>query len=290
MALTLKALRQAVGKELHECVTGMATSGTAYSLTDTALIDPDESSSRLDRSWVRLFSSYGLQSETRRVRQTDPDGSWTGYDPQSGTLTWSNAITTPVAAGDEYEIHTLLDPEDLDRLIDRGLSRCYYLDYVDLPLVGNQREYDLSIYPWLMRKEQVVEVFVLYGETGERRQLPVEWFEVTEDEGTLTLLVRPYTLTGSYLRVQCLHPYGTGIWDEYGITCPLDWAIPAVLVEVYQYLRRHSPAQDTERYKEAQLEAAAEFSRKCYQYQPRVNRRIQHKDSPFGVDSSTVVR
>lgn len=288
MGLTLKALRQAVGRELHECVTGKATSGTAYSLTDTALIDPDESSSRFDRSWVRLFSSFGLQSETRRVRQSDPNGRWTGYNPEEGTLFWSVPVTTPPEPGNEYEIHTLLNPEDLDRLIDRGLSRCYFLDYVDLPIVREQREYDLSAYPWMMRKEQVIEVFVLYGETGKRRQLPVEWFEIIEDEGTLTLLVRPYNLTG-LLRVQCLHPYSMGVWDEQGINCPLDWAIPAVLVEVYQFLRRHSPAQDTERYQEAQLEAAAEFSRKCYQYQPRANRRIQHRDSPFGVDSSMVV-
>ena len=77
-----------------------------------------------------------------------------------------------------------------DRLTDRGLSRCYYLTMWTFPLSGT------GIRPiaetWLMRKEQVIDVLILYGESGQRRQLPVEWFEVTEDEGTLTLLVRPY--------------------------------------------------------------------------------------------------
>lgn len=284
MGVTLKTLRQEIGKDLRECATGRVDSATAYTLTDADLIDPDESSSLYDRAWVKLFTSGGLASATRRVRASSD--TVMGYDPASGTLRWARALDTIPSAGDEYELHTLLSPDDLDRCIDAGLARCHYLDDLEIATVDAQREYDLSAYTYLTSAGQIVDVFWLYGDTANRRQLiPVNWFEVQEQvidgEKALTLRIRPisYSTATATLVIRHTRPYGTGIWTEDGTACPLRWAKAAALVEVYRYLQMHSPAEDAQRYQQEQLKAAADFTSLAYQYQPRPARRVQHSES-----------
>jgi hypothetical protein len=280
MGTTLKTLRQEIGKDLRECTTGRVDSATAYTLTDADLIDPDESSSLYDRAWVTLYTLGGLTSATRRVRATGDNA--TGYDSASGTLRWARALDAIPDVGSEYEVHTLLSPDELDRCIDAGLARCYYLDDLNITVVSGQREYDLSSYTYLTEKGQIIDVFWLYGATANERQLiPLDWFEVVEDAGALTLRIRPltYSISTATMVVRVVRPYGTGVWTEDGTNCPLRWAKAAALVYVYQFLQAHAPAQDASRYEREQAKAAADFTTLCYQLQPRPPRRIQHTEA-----------
>ncbi len=283
MGTTLKTLRQLIGLELGECITGRVDSATAYTLTDADLIDPDESSTLYDRAWLKLYTSAGLDSAVRRLRAANEETGVKGYDPDSGTLRWTRALDSVPEAGDEYELHTLMAPDDLDRCIDNGLARCYYLDDISIPVVSDRREYSLSAYTYLTDITQIIDVFWYYGDTSQERQLiPLEWFNVQADSNALTLHIRPltYSTATATLLLRVVRPYGTGIWTEAGTACPLDWAKAAALVECYTWLQNHAPAQDAKRYEAAQLKAAANFAALCYKYQPRPSRRIQLDDTP----------
>ena len=282
MSVSLKALRQAVGKDLGACITGTVDSGTTTSITDAELLDADEAESLFVRNWVKLHIAAG--SETRRVRVTD------GYAPDTGTLAWGRATSGTPAASEEYEIHTLMDPDDLDRLINEGLKRCFYIDQEEITVVSGQREYSLAAYTWLTRKKQVVKVLWIQGTTLlKQRQLPM-WFWIEEDAGALTLHVDPYTAkTNESMLLMGTRAYSTLASDTATTDCPEDWARAAAILEVYQWLIRNGPAQDVERYRVARDEAAEAFSGKCRRYAPRPTFVVRHPDVGLGLPDSSVV-
>ena len=282
MSVSLKTLRQDIGQDLGACIVGTVDSGTTTSITDAELLDADESESKFVRNWLTVHIAAG--SETRRVRVTD------GYAPDTGTLAWGRAMSGTPAAGEQYEIHTLMHPDDLDRLINEGLKRCFYIDEEEITVVSGQREYDLSAITWLTRKKQIIKVLWVQGtDANEQRHLPM-WFWIEEDAGALTLHVQPYTpATGQTMLLIGTRAYSTLATDASTTDCPEDWARAAAILEVYQWLIRNGPAQDVERYRVARDEAADVFSGKCRRYAPRPTFVVRHPDVGLGLPDSSVV-
>ena len=195
----------------------------------------------------------------------------------------------PVGA-EEYEIHTLMHPDDLDRLINNGLKRCHYLDEEEIAVVSGQREYDLSDITWLTRKKQVNKVLWIQGSTANKqRHLPM-WWQIEEDAGVLTLHVRPYTVTtGQNMLLIGTRPYAVLATDAATTDCPEDWAKAAAILEVYQWLTRGGPAKDVKRYQAARDEAADVWYEKCRRYAPRPTFVVKLPDTGSRVPPSSVV-
>jgi len=279
---TLKTLRQDIGFDLGACIVGAVDSATTTSITDAELLDADESETKYARNWVKVHLTAG--AETRRVRETD------GYAPDTGTLAWGRAMSSTPAAAQEYEIHTLMHPDDLDTLINRGLKRCYYLEEEEITVVSGQREYDLSSITWLSRRSQVAKVLMIQGTTAlKQRQLPM-WWSVEEDAGVLTLHVEPIsTSSGETMLLIGIRPYAVLASDATATACPEDWVRAASVLEVYQWLMRNGPAQDVERYKAARDEAAEVWYEKCRRYAPRPTFVVQLPDTGSGLPDSSVV-
>lgn len=283
MSTSLKALRQDVGKDLGACITGTVDSGTTTNIVDAELLDADESDSLFTRNWVKVHLSAG--AETRRVRVTD------GYAPDTGTLAWGRAMSSTPAADEEYEIHTLMHPDDMDRLINEGLKRCFYIEQEEITVVNGQREYELSAITWLTRKRQVAKVLLIQGTTSlKQRHLPM-WFWIEEDAGTLTLYVQPCNrASGETMLLIGTRAYSTLATDAATTDCPEDWARAAGRFEVLQWLVRGGPAKDVERYRVARDEAAQVFSGMCRRYAPRPTFVVRHPDVGLGIPDSSVVR
>lgn len=181
MATSLKALRQAVGKALAECYVGHVEGATENTLSDSALVDLGSASSRFVGGWVKLTTG-AQRGAVRGVID---------YAPTTGQLTLSRSWTVP-AATDEFELHWMLSPTDLDEAINEGLTHCCYVREVVLGVVPGQRNYSLAAYTWLARKPQVRAVFWRQADgAGGYRYLPVAWWQVREDSGVLTLDIQP---------------------------------------------------------------------------------------------------
>lgn len=163
MATSLKSLRQGLGLDLAECTVATVSSGSATTITADALVDHDASSSRYDRAWLKVTSGNAAGS-VRRIRETDKDEIVKGFDPENGILQWSRELSDAPSAGDEFEIHQLLDPDRMDTLINRALQRCTYLEQENITVVSGRPEYSLAAYAWLTRTPQVQQVYWRYGE------------------------------------------------------------------------------------------------------------------------------
>jgi len=127
------------------------------------------------------------------VRVTDEDAGVTGYVPSTGGLTWARALDNAASEGDEFELHQLMDPDELDRRINTAITRLYYVNEELITVVSGQREYSLSDYTWLTRPGQVLDILWIKGSTALKKTYPpVNWFRIEEDAGALTLHIEPY--------------------------------------------------------------------------------------------------
>lgn len=268
MAITLKELRQELGQDLKECWVGTVDSATAHSITDAEIKDPDESATRFERCWCRVHPTGG-SAVTRRLKATQ------GYVPSTGVIAWTEALGVIPTAADQYELHSLMRPEELNRLINKGLERCWHVYREKIPVVSGQREYDLSALTWFTDPTQILDVQDIGGTGAEQSYYPLEWFEVIEEPeaATLTLLVEPRTYDEMLL--VCRRPYAELTSDTDPTTCPKSWALAAALVEVYRYLIRTGPGEDTARHEKKLAAAGRIFSNESKMRMPRQQMRIQ---------------
>lgn len=282
MSVSLKTLRQTLGLSVGECIVSTLTgTPTATVLYDETLADSGESAQLYQGAYL-LMTSGAQSGQVRRVSE---------YAQANGALTMGRAFSSAPAAGDTYEMHKLMAPADLNRCINEGLGRCWYLTREELTIVEGQREYALSGYTWLTQPAQVVNVLWKSGDTASAyRYNPLDWYHVSEDAGELTLHIRPYTAESTdALVLQAIRPYEELASDSATTDCPQAWALAAARMMVYRWLMYNAPAQDVGRYKEQYALASAEFAGLNRRYAPRPPRRAQHSDSPQrGVDSDIV--
>ena len=283
MATTLKTLRQTLGESLNECYLGVIAAGTLVTLLyDTTLIDPDDTPSRFDRAWVKIVSGPA-DGEIRRVRQTDVDAGIAGYDQELGTLQLSRALLNLPVAGNEYELHTRLDPDQIDSLINSTLGKCYYIEREIIDPVAEQREYSLAAYTWLTEQSQVQQVYWRYGDTAAQYQYrPMRWWEISEDAGVLTLHVKPYDTDGKYI-VEGTRSYAELATDAATTKCPPDWVRAGAEMLMCRFLAEKGPAQDAARMKKKEDEARERFIGLSRRFQPRPRVRILHPQTPWVV-------
>src|SRR3989304_8769551 len=98
-------------------------------LTETVLDWDVLNPQRLPGAWIRFSYTNlveGALEPTRRITQ---------FNPSTGVITFTPAITDPDDGNVDYEIHYDVHPLEADRAINRVLRNTYLLAYVALSLV-----------------------------------------------------------------------------------------------------------------------------------------------------------
>ncbi len=258
MSVTRKEIRQAVGYALRDMVAGTFSEVTTSDFTDYDRIDANASDSKYSNAWVYIVS--GVRAGTERRIAT--------FAPATGVFTISRSWDLPAAA-DEYEIHQLLEPEEINRLINEALVTLPYEVSEVISHVDEQAQYDLSSYPWLTDWNQVVDLRWRYGDTdGEYLYYAVPYWQVRDIGGVLTLCVPPERVGGD-LVMTCHRYYDALNEDTDATTCPLDWVQQAVIAGAYALLARQAPAKDANRYDEKWAREMTVLGQKNRKYAPR---------------------
>ena len=266
--LTLKIMRQQLGGLLREITIGTVDSATSTTITDADLIDSGESATVYDRAWLRVSDT------TRRIVNK-------GYDPATGTVTIGRAFSTAPVAGDEYELHTMISPTELDECINRALTSLYYEREQAITVVADQTEYDLSSYNWIVGREQVLGVYVRTGTTVNQyryKSLP-KWGMGRKPAASTASNAMPDT--GLYLQVSALGdtdssiiivgmcPYDKLSSDSSATTAPYDWVMAAAEFQVYDLQIRDAPSTDRKIYEEKMRLVGTRLTVLNRQYMPR---------------------
>lgn len=263
MAISLRDLRREVGYDLNELYVGTVFSATNTTITDVNLLDSIEMSNRFASGWVYLLYADG-STATRRIVAG-------GYMPQTGTLTLSSRIVPP-SAGDEFEIHLAAPPETINRCINLALQRLYYRDEALIPVSADAVEYGLDDYvQQVSLPQQIYEVDWLEQE-GDRPTPLYDWY-VEQNRGDYqnVLYIGPSSVQDSgYYLVRYVRPYDPLQSETETTNAPTPWVKTAAMVEVYDWLSRNAPAQDTARYEAKREQERLRLLALSATYAPRV--------------------
>jgi hypothetical protein len=244
-------LRQNIAKAMQEYTSGtMAAGCTTTTILSDDLIDTGESEGRYKGSW--LYYTYSVYEIIRRLDT---------YAPTTGAITVTRPLATVPSAGQAFEIHSLLSPDEINTCINEALARCHYLKDVQLTLIAGQRQYDLSGELYLTNPDQVVDVVVRTGSTASQYTFtPVRPFRVRQAAlGTITLDVPSWVgshVSPSVLYYKVVERYPPIASDVTYTYCPSDWVEAGALMFAWKLLAEKGPATDTERFKKKQIEAA----------------------------------
>jgi hypothetical protein len=151
---------------------------------------------------------------------------------------------------------------------------------------------------WLTDPRQIAEVYYSSGAEMYRslRQIPFQTYMVTNDDGDteIWLKLAPYTLEDDdcFIMEAWRHP---ALYTDDGSAMLLhvDWEMPLCLALTYEYLTRHGPAQDAERYQKAMQIEMHKFYEMSKLYAPRPRLRVQMPGDVLRSDgtlSSLIVR
>lgn len=273
MAITKKQLRQLVGQELAGSLwlTGTVLAAPAPTTLSFAVNELVDSGYEVDAFRDRYLYHVASQS-SRRIKDVDHDTGW---------LTLTRALASAPTTGQEVEFHRF-DPALLNQAINDGLSRCRYLDEVSVTPVTNQPSYSLSAHTFITEKAQVLHVEYRSTVSGVI-QVPqdVQWFDVKEDAGTLTLWVYPPPSIEQNVSIIMTVKRGFGPLTAETDSVSMDerWARAAVRKALFELLiPSTSPGKERNRYEADLALADRQFRRYSRLHQVREPARLKHRN------------
>ncbi len=259
---SLGSVRKDVGRALAECTVGQVDSATTTSIVDADLLDPVETESLYEGAWILLTEGSNSGQERRIL----------SYVPSSGTLTLSRAFTYEPEAATEYEIHRLIRPSELNRLISEAVTPLYYMSGYEIAITDpNDR---LIAMPFASAPGLIVSVENrgAYTDISESRLYPVIWKAYWSEAGAVTIEIEPgsVTDTSGYIVVKFLRQNGT-VGETSNIRVPDNLAVCASLVKCYEWLMRSGPGQDVTRYERLLAYETKKLMTMMRRYSPRTS-------------------
>jgi hypothetical protein len=244
MSTTRTAIRQQVGYDLDEIMVGVLTAATATTAQVWALADSQRHEQDLQGAWLYLTDGSLEGTEVRLALLNPANGMI-----QLASAGWNVAGGYP-AAGDGFEIHTLIPASTLNRIIARAVGQLgHKVSYeLEIPSMATA-SYDLAEYTTLTDPSQVLGVRYRSGsEAGGYRYRKAKWHRVEWDDGGLVLTVQAgYASTSEVLLLDCWEPYALDP-DDDTTACPPEWLLAAVRVQVYEELIRRGPGESVAHY------------------------------------------
>lgn len=228
-------IRQTAAGRLGGLTTGAATSNVTAPTTgiiDTDnLLDTGDSDYSLIGEYFMFTSGSNAGVEKRIVSSV----------PSAGSIAVSSNLTSNIADGDTYEIHTHLAPSQWNECINASLRRCTRRREEVVTVVSAQNQYSLSALTDLTREKQVLNVYLRRGASGAKTQRALSRqseYEFWEDDDTLTLNVFSAITANAgdnlELVIAYVAPYAALSTDASTTTCDLDWVVTGALLHAME--------------------------------------------------------
>lgn len=278
MTLTRTQARVLVAQDLagNHFVQGVVSSTSTTGLTVVQLRDDaftDDVGLYVDHYiYTPVSAADDLE---RRIR------TWT---PSTGAIVphrpWGVAPTNASAA----EIHRF-PPSDVNRAINDGLARCFYMDWITVTPVANTRLYTVNVAnTWITHPNQFVSAWWHVTDSNDPDALDgIPNAEFEQDGSVIRLRINPppYSDSGFDIQVQVRHPYAALTTEAATTDCPELWLRAAARVAFYQnYRRRASSNKERDRFVLEERESEREALHLANQYQVN-NAKKMNTRAPF---------
>jgi len=236
---TLADLRQQVAQELNEYIGGYIDSATTTTIVDGELIDPIQPDTQYAGAWLWIATQSGIEIERHILR----------YTPSSGTITVSRPFVYSLTVNDWYEIHTLIKPSELNRLVNEAVEGLYYYGGTEIPISDPEDRIYSATFTDSPGHILSVKNRAAHTDDAEAEEYPVVWKAYVADSGSLAIEVEPSSITDSsgYLAIRYLKMNGE-LTSLNNLHVNEDYAVCAALCQVYEFLMRSGPALDVSRW------------------------------------------
>ena len=251
------------------------TSATVFTTADARFKSSGFPVNRGKGTWL-MPSSGSRAGQTRLIVSSAPS---------VGTITVDPAWSGTLANLDEGEWHWLVEPEEWNLAINRGVKRYFYLERVPVVGVDAQDEYDLEDLFWLENKDDVHGVWYYplgtsladdgndepWGGNG-------RWWRVREDGGRRSLIVYPEIDADTTLYLEAtrrmpeLHTDASALPEQANLELCAALAYDEVLAALTA--PKSGAAKDREAYARQRLQHAVDVLRPLL-YRHRVKIRLQ---------------
>jgi hypothetical protein len=270
MPNTRAQIRQEIGARLQELYQGVITSGSATAITDANLADAGADRDH-EGAWVMMGGA-----NTGVVRRV------VAYDRGTGTLTLHSALPALPSQGDAFELHSMVNPEDINRAINWTLRRMTYMTDVSHTASVGGDTLVLNNDPYVTQTSQIVDVLVPQDSATpwDQQLQSVRWWRARGAGGVVYITLGNSVAAGDQFVIRAQLPYNELTGDAYETPAPLGWLIPGALAEVYTLMSRKAPAQDAERFEKTALKEAANFTAASMTFAPRPPRKIAQHGYP----------
>ena len=268
-SLTRRALRRLVGQDVAgelfvfgEVMDQPAATPDQFSMEE--FVDAGTDTSRWTDFWVLI------DGEERRL---------TMVNPQSGEATLHRPLGSAPAPGTVVEVYRW-QPSLFNQAINDGLSRCKYLQWVELALDSGEHEYDLSSLPFLLTRADLLGAYTRYDDD----QSDVAWSDIILEGSTRKLRMLPTTYgTGTTLWLKVKRSYGPLDSDSDTVQMPELWARSAARLALFEMLlNRTGASRENAWLKNVYTQARAYFRRQSELHQPKEGRKIQMSKPVWG--------
>jgi hypothetical protein len=268
-SMTRRELRRLVGADvagelfLFGAVMEMpAPTPDQFSLEE--FVDTGTDSSRFTDFWVLIGG------EERRL---------TMVNPLSGEATLHRPLGSAPDPGTVVEVYRW-QPSLFNQAINDGLSRCKYVQWVELNLDSGESEYDLSALPYVLTKADVYGAYTRYNDD----QSEVPWSDLVFGAGSRTLRILPTTYgTGTSLWLKVKRSYGPLNADTDTVQMPELWARHAARLALFKMLLNRTGAGKENAWMRGAMNLAqTDFRRESELHQPRESRKIQLSKPVWG--------
>jgi hypothetical protein len=261
-----KQLRQALGRSYLRdttvstlTMTGAAITATVY-IIDSTVRDPllfDDT--MYQRAWIK---THGFQFRIA------------SFNCYSGAFIGAILYATTVASGAEYEMHTLIPPDEKDRAIDDAVKMMKFRQEVPVAGVANMQVYAIP--------DNVVEIYgVSYADSNASARSYSDfasWGTAMTGSGR-EIRVDPAITASQNLVIDALIEPTLGSADTATMWLPSDdWILSGAAVRAYWMLEAKAPGQQGATYRVRRQELTRRFNSLQHYYRPQVNQPIRMED------------
>lgn len=268
-----RTLRRSLGQSaLRDTYVGNTSlslgASTAVVVMDRYLADPYFSAPKYQNATLLVASvSYRVAS----------------YNFQSGSVMSGQTTVYAIASGADFELHTMLPPDDKERCIDDTIKRIRVRREITANSIDGAEFYSITGWASPHTITGVLDAYYFANPTNSVNRDRREFYSkvVVETPSGPELRIAGVVPSGAQLALDAILTLSLGSGDAATINIPDERLIIAgAEAKAYDLLMRNTPGQVSDIYKQHRQDAAREFSRLSSIYKPLVTRTLQF-DTPF---------
>lgn len=196
------------------------------------------------------------------------------FNTGSGAFHCLVAARSAVPSGADFEVHTLLPPNEKDLVLTDVAGRLRFKKELAITSVEGGHIYSLG--PEVV---DVLDARILTHPVGSKNESPLSWWKMVVTGSGQELRIHPATSQSQQLILEAMTTGSLGVLDSSTIDLPDEfWLLTGAASQCYWLLETRGPGQEVSMFKDRRREMSRAFNALSAAYVPPTNKKMQHQE------------